>query len=146
MIDYISRAVFMHDKVSRAFKHKLSSNRQSETEDAAPWRDARYGGNPMAAPNAQSAALLSSNTSGRLSPDANDIRSENNIETRLRKMEELVSKVSAPDRGTEERDYDVRMLRIQWRNIAIVMDRCFFVLYALTIIITTTTIFPQPEY
>ena len=145
MIDYISKAVFMHEKVSRAFKHKLSSNKPIETEDAAIWRDARYGGNPVAAPNAQSAALLSSNTSDRLSPNANDNRSENTIETRLRKMEALVSKVKISTPGSEERDYDVRILRIQWRNIAIVMDRCFFALYALTIIITTSIIFPKPE-
>ena len=137
----------MHDKVSRAFKHKLSSNKPIETEDAAIWRDARYGGNPVAAPNAQSAALLSSNNSDRLSPNANDNRTENSIETRLRKMEALVSKVkiSTPTPETEERDYDVRILRIQWRNVAIVMDRCFFAFYALTIIITTSIIFPKPE-
>ena len=135
----------MHDKVSRAFKHKLSRNKLIDTDDAAIWRDARYSGNPMAAPNAQSAALLSSNTSDGISPNANDNRSANNIETRLRKMEDLVSKVTAPAPGTEERDYDVRILRIQWRNVAIVMDRCFFALFAITIIITTSIIFPKPE-
>ena len=139
MIDYLSKAVCMHDKVSRAFKHKVSSKKRTDTEEEGIWRDPRYIANPMGAPNAQNAALLTQNVTEN-STNRNEANA--NIETRLRKMEDAVSKVTSP--GTEERDYDVRMLRIQWRNIAIVMDRCFFVLYAITIVITTCILFPRP--
>ena len=33
--------------------------------------------------------------------------------------------------------------RAQWRNVAIVMDRCFFILYVLTIVVTSLLLFPK---
>ena len=139
MIDYVSKAVFLHDRVKRAFKHRLSDTRhlKEETEETALWRDPRYSGASatLGAPNNASAALLSSN----LSPN---MQNASTLDERLKKMEDLISKVTNPE--TDERDYDIRMLRIQWRNIAIVLDRCFLVFYSLTIIITTSIIFPKP--
>ena len=33
--------------------------------------------------------------------------------------------------------------RAKWRNVAIVMDRCFLILYAITVVITSAILFPR---
>ena len=65
------------------------------------------------------------------------------LDERIKKMEELVGKVT--DSGMADRDYDVRMVRVQWRNVSLVMDRAFFVFYVILIIITTSIYFPRPQ-
>ena len=64
------------------------------------------------------------------------------LDGKLRKIETMVAEMA--ENEDPERGRDLRILRIKWRNVSMVMDRMFFVLYLVVIIITMLILFPYP--
>lgn len=66
------------------------------------------------------------------------------LDNRLDKVEENLTKVKEEDSLQANHEFEMRILRLRWRNIAIVLDRLFLSLYFLAIIISLVLLFPRP--
>ena len=69
------------------------------------------------------------------------------MDQKLRHMETLVARLGSNQASDDPPDTpNLRLLKAQWRNVGVVMDRLFFVIYFIVIIITLSILFPWPKY
>ncbi len=125
-IDVLARGLLIHNRVSKAFLRTVTYKPSNDVIDAM---EAGKRSKPIA-----------------LNDGKGQLTTENLLSAneRLRQIEDTLMKAGDP--AAMEKDCDVRILRIQWRNIALVMDRLFFVLYFFTLVITLAVLFPRPQH
>lgn len=71
----------------------------------------------------------------------NDLARE--INTRLHRVEKMMEDYKPQ---VIEQHRNVRILKLQWMGIALVLDRFFFFVYLITLSVTLVILFPWPTY
>ena len=130
-IDVLARILLLHGRVQAAFY------RPRAKKDVTAIRN-QYEFKPFTFGHADALHYHSENHSSMSQSTEYIVQ----IDEKLRKLETLI--VQNGDRTCEEVEHDYRIARTQWRNVAIVMDRLFFVMYLITLIVTFVLLFPRP--
>lgn len=74
-----------------------------------------------------------------LSPDMSPLHLHQGLETDVREIKRFLKTIIYKQKHKENID----KVRAEWRAVALVLDRMFFVLYVLSIIVSLATIFPR---
>lgn len=75
------------------------------------------------------------------SPDMSPLHLHQNLETDVREIKRYIKTLLYKQKHAENLD----KMRGEWRAIALVLDRLFFVLYVLSIIVSLATMFPKSK-
>ena len=65
------------------------------------------------------------------------------LEKRLRSMHTMISDVIKKQNDKEDRERHYEKIEVQWRNLALVLDRLFFIIYLIGILISLSVLFPR---
>ena len=74
-----------------------------------------------------------------ISPDMSPLHLHQNLETDVREIKRYIKTIIYKQKHKEMVD----KIKAEWRAVALVLDRMFFVLYVLSIIVSLATMFPR---
>lgn len=77
-----------------------------------------------------------------LSPDMSPLHLHQTLETDIKEIKRYLKTIMCKQKYKESLD----KIKAEWRAIALVLDRLFFVLYVLSIIVSLATIFPRSAW
>jgi len=90
--------------------------------------------------NSNSVPLIAqSNVTSEVSPDMSPLHLHQGLESDIREIKRYIKTIIYKGKHEE----NLERMRAEWRAVALVLDRLFFFLYVLSIIVSLATIFPR---
>ena len=137
IIDGLSRILLLHGRASKSFQWTVTSI--PEDTDLGSMEEGICSRNGDLAKDSQKGEAT------ELTTDIDNSQLETtafaDINIRLQHMESLIKDQAIVPK---KQNNSIKILKLQWMAIALVMDRLFFCMYFITLIVSLLVLFPRP--